>query len=214
MDKISTIDKVDNYLKEKKSSELSLVFMMAFSVIALLIYLSFYDSTERMLMVAKNSHRDIKGKLRSELSYLSSIQMNGDKNYLIKKISRDIEIKKHKLDETKYANTYVDNKLKELSYLLFNEMKWAKFMDSIAFSGKKYDVDISLISNDFFEPTLQKIRQVLTIKVDFSGEFKSILKFVNELEESDLVVDIDNLIIESNETIIGTLDISIWGMKY
>jgi len=40
------------------------------------------------------------------------------------------------------------------------------------------------------------------------------LKFINELEESDLVVDINNLNLESSDTITGTLDIAVWGMKY
>ena len=91
---------------------------------------------------------------------------------------------------------------------------WAKFLDSIAFKAQKYGIEIGLISNKFFEPNLQEIKQVLTVKIDFSGEFKNILKFINELEESDLVVDINKLKLESSDTIDATLDIAVWGMKY
>jgi len=210
----STFDKIDNYLKGKKSSELSLIFFMIFATIGFVIYSSLFPVTEKILKKTKNTHKSIHSKLNQEKAYLNSVTRNGDKNFTIKKM--DLEVKKQRklLEDTKYANAYVDTKLKELSYLLFNDKNWAKFIDSIAFIGKKYGVGIALIANSFFEPNLQEIKQVLTVQVDFDGEFKNILKFINELEESELVVDINNLNLESSDTITGTLNIAVWGMKY
>ncbi len=210
----STFDKIDNYLKDKKSSELSLVFLMVFVTIGFVIYSSVYPVTEKILKNTKNSHKNIKNKLSQEKAYLNSVTRNNDKNFVIKKMSLEVNKQKRLLKETKFANSYVDTKLKELSYLLFNDKNWAKFLDSIAFIGKKYGIELSLINNSFFEPNLQEIKQVLTVKINFSGEFKNMLKFINELEESELVVDINNLNLESSDTITGTLDIAVWGMKY
>jgi len=210
----STFDKIDNYLKGKKSSELSLVFLMVFVTIGFIIYSSLFPVTEKILKKTKNSHKSIHSKLNQEKAYLNSVTRNGDKNFIIKKMSLEVKKQKKLLEDTKYANAYVDTKLKELSYLLFNDKNWAKFIDSIAFIGQKYGVEIALISNSFFEPNLQEIKQVLTVQINFNGEFKNILKFINELEESELVVDINNLNLESSDTITGTLDIAVWGMKY
>lgn len=210
----STFDKIDNYLKEKKSSELSLVFLMVFVAIAFVIYSSIFPVTEKILKQTKNAHKSINSKLNQEKAYLNSVTRNGDENFMIKKMSLEVNKQKNILEDTKYANAYVDTKLKELSYLLFNDKNWAKFLDSIAFIAQKYGVEVDLISNSFFEPNLQEIKQVLTVKINFNGEFKNILKFVNELEESELVVDINNLKLESSDTITGTLDIAVWGMKY
>jgi len=210
----STFDKIDNYLKDKKSSELSLVFLMVFVAIGFVIYSSVFPITEKILKKTKNSHKSIKTKLSQERAYLNSVTRNGDKNFIVKKMTAEVNREKKLLEDTKYANAYVDTKLKELSYLLFNDKNWAKFIDSIAFIGQKYGVELALIDNKFFEPNLQEIKQVLTVKVNFNGEFKNILKFINEIEESDLVVDINNLELKSSDTITGTLDIAVWGMKY
>ena len=210
----STFDKIDNYLKGKKSSELSLVFLMVFVAIGFVIYTSLFPVTEKILKKTKNSHKSIHSKLNQEKAYLNSVTRNGDKNFVIKKMSLEVKKKKQLLEDTKYANAYVDTKLKELSYLLFNDKNWARFIDSIAFIAQKYGIEVALISNSFFEPNLQEIKQVLTVQINFNGEFKNILKFINELEESELVVDINNLNLESSDTISATLDIAVWGMKY
>ncbi len=210
----SIFDKIDNNLKVKKSSELSLIFLMVFVTIGFVIYSSVFPVTEKMLKQTKSAHKSIQSKLSQEIAYLNSVTRNGDKNFIVKKMTREVNKQKKLLEETKYANAYVDKKLKELSYLLFNDKNWAKFLDSITFKAQKYGIEIELISNKFFEPNLQEIKQVLTVKVNFSGEFRNILKFINELEESDLVVDINNLKLKSSDTIDTTLDIAVWGMNY
>jgi len=210
----STFDKIDNYLKGKKSSELSLVFLMVFVAIGFVIYSYLFPVTEKMLKKTKNTHKNIHSKLNQEKAYLNSTTRNGDKNFIIKKMNLEVKKQKNLLEDVKYSNAYVDTKLKELSYLLFNDKNWAKFLDSIAFIAKKYGIEIALIGNSFSEPNLQEIKQVLTVQINFNGEFNNILKFINELEESELVVDINNLNLESSDTITATLDIAVWGMKY
>ena len=67
--------------------------------------------------------KSIKNKLSQEIRYLNSVTKNGDENFMIKKMSIELKKQKNILEETKYANAYVDTKLKELSYLLFNDKK-------------------------------------------------------------------------------------------
>lgn len=214
MIKLSMLDKIDNYLKEKKSSELSLVFLMAFVAVGFVAYSTLFPVTQTILEKTQSSHKSINSKLNQEIAYLNSVTRNGDRNFMIKQMSAEVEKQKQLLNDTKFANAHIDTRLKELSYLLFNDKNWAKFIDSIAFIAQKYDIKVSLIGNSFFEPNLQEIKQVLTVKVDFDGEFNNILKFINEIEESELVVDIYSLNLESSDTIVGTLDIAVWGMKY
>ncbi len=214
MIKPSMLDKIDNYLKEKKSSELSLVFLMVFVAVGFVAYSTLFPVTQTILEKTQSSHKSINSKLNQEIAYLNSVTRNGDRNFMIKQMSAEVEKQKQLLNDTKFANAHIDTRLKELSYLLFNDKNWAKFIDSIAFIAQKYDIKVSLIGNSFFEPNLQEIKQVLTVKVDFDGEFNNILKFINEIEESELVVDIYSLNLESSDTIVGTLDIAVWGMKY
>jgi lipopolysaccharide export LptBFGC system permease protein LptF len=211
---MSTFDKIDEYLKDKKSSEVSLVFFMIFAVIAVIVYLYVFPITEKNLKQTKRAVLNMNQKLNQERSYLRSITVNGDKEFYIKKMQQEIRETKILLEKTSYENAYVDSKLKELSYLLFNDKNWANFLDSIAFLAKQNHINIQSIKNEFTKLDFQKIDKVLNVTVDFSGSFQNILKFINSLEESQLVVDIYELNLKSSNTIEGTLNIAVWGMKY
>ncbi|WP_458701521.1 hypothetical protein ACKGJI_05215 [Sulfurospirillum sp. 1307] len=214
MDNIGTLDKIDNYLKNKKASELSLLFLIIFVVIGFLIYSYIFPITEKQLNRTVKTHKTVQSQLAQEKAYMLSVSNNGDKNFLVKKMSNELNQEKMSLENITYANAYVDTKLKNLSYLLFNDKNWAKFLDSITYLAQEYNINLKLLNNSFFEPNLQEIKQVLTIKLEFNGDFKNILKFINKLEESKLVVDIDQITLESTNTINGSLDIAVWGMKY
>ncbi len=214
MEKLSLFDKIDNFLKNKKSSELSLLFVMVFIIIGFLIYSTIFPITDRMLIQSKRDYKHIEDKLNEEKRYLASVTRNGDKNFAINQIASDIKKKKRLLANAKHLNTYIDKKLKELSFILYNDTNWARFLNAITFKAQKYDIKIKLLSNQFFEPDFQKIEQVLNVQIEFSGEFKDILKFINTLEESELVIDIDKLNIQSSNMIDIKLNIAAWGVRY
>jgi len=54
----------------------------------------------------------------------------------------------------------------------------------------------------------------LNLRVDFKGNFKNIMKFINAIEESKLVVDIYEINLESKSGLNGYINIAVWGMKY
>jgi Tfp pilus assembly protein PilO len=153
-------------------------------------------------------------KLNQERAYFNSININGDKEFFVKKLTKEIEDEKELLKKTTFENSYVDNKLKELSYLLFNDKNWANFLDSIAFVAKNNKINIKSIENQFTKLDLQKIDKVLNVTISFSGSFQDILNFINTLEESELVVDVYDMELKSSETLDGKLNIAVWGMKY
>lgn len=212
----SLLEKIDLYFHNKQKSEINLIFLMVFSSIAFLLYTYLYPETEKALQKTKQQAKIIETQLIDEKSYLDSVSTAGDSTYLIKKTKTDIEQTKALLEKTTLTNTYVDSKLKELSYLLFNEENWANFLNSITQLAQTYSVHIKVIENKLHEPTLQKIEQILTLKIDFSGSFANTMKFMNALEESELVVDIYELNCSSTgaKNIEGQFHIAVWGMKY
>lgn len=211
---MSTFDKVDNYLKNKKSSEVSLIFLMIFVSIGFIVYLYVFPETEKALKKIEQSSKSMTARLAQEIAYQNSVTVNGNKNFFIQKLNKEIKDEKLLLEAKTFANGYVDNKLKELSYLLFNDENWASFLDSIALVAKENNINIKLIENTFNEPNIHKIEQVLNVSIVFSGNFRNIIKFINTLEESQLVVDLHDLELKSSNTINGNLNIAVWGMKY
>lgn len=210
----SLLDKIDHYFDGKKSNEVYLIFLMVFVVVGYLSYSYFFPITDKLLKQTIRTSKEVEKKLKDEQAYLASVSRDGDESFMIKKVKADTENAKLLLEKTTYTNAYVDSKLKELSYLLFNDENWAKFLNSITELAQKYAVRIKVIENKMNEPSLQKIEQILTLKVDFSGSFANTMKFMNAIEESELVVDIYELNCTAKKNIEGQFNIAVWGMKY
>lgn len=207
-------DKIDNFFQGKKGSEVSLIFLMLFLFIGFLSYSYIFPVTDKMLKQTMRNSKEMEKKLQDEKSYLASVSRDGDETFFIKKVKNDIDNAKVLLEKTTYTNAYVDGKLKELSYLLFNDENWARFLNSITQLAQKHAVNIKIIENKINEPSIQKIEQILSLKVDFSGSFANSMKFINAIEESELVVDIYELNFKGVKNIEGQANIAVWGMKY
>ncbi|QKG29383.1 MULTISPECIES: type 4a pilus biogenesis protein PilO [unclassified Campylobacter] len=215
MKKDSILVKIDTYFDSKKDSEVSMMLLGTLVIIAFLTYLLTWDPAQQYYETTLNQNEEISRKLDDTNNYLASVTVNGDVNFKIKEQQNKLNSLSKELDTAKFTNQYFDNKLQELSYLLFNEQNWAKFLDSLAFLANKNSVKITKISNEFKNPTPKKIEQVLDIKIDLEGSFKDIVGYINSIEESDLVVDVNYMDINSTKKeLIGTVGIYVWGMKY
>jgi hypothetical protein len=208
------LEKIDLALKDKKSSELSIVYMGIFIIIASIIYLYDFPISEQMLKETRSGLNQIKAKINKESNFIKMKTVNGDKLFYIKKAKAKIKDTRGKLEATIYENGYIDNKLKELSYLLYNDVNWANFIDNIAKDAKKYRVNINYIKNQFNELNYKKVEQILDIEVDASGNFNNLIKFINSIEESNLVVDIHALKMDIDKKIHVNFKIAVWGIKY
>lgn len=146
---------------------------------------------------------------------MSTVSQGSDRNFMINQKQNELMQQQNKLADAQNMNQYFDNKLKELSYLIFNEQSWADFLDNLAFLANKNNVKITKIINTFKEPNAQKIEQVLDINISVDGDYRDIISYINAIEESKLVVDVNNIDINStNGKLKGNMGIYIWGMKY
>ena len=208
------LEQIDTALKEKKPSELNMIYVAIVALFGFLVYQFVYPITDANLKKTQQQIKTMRTKLNAEVSYLRSKTVNNDPNYYIKKLNADIKDLQKNLEKTKYENDYVDNKLRELSYLLFNDENWAKFLDNISYLAQKNRVSINLIRNKFNDINIQKVEQVLEINIDANGKFNDIMNFINDIEESKLVVDIYSLHLESKKRVNAKFKIAVWGMKY
>ncbi len=207
-------DKIDNALKDKKDSELYIIYIGIFIVLATISYLYIFPISHKMLSISKEQVTTMTNKVNKERNYINSKTVNGDKNYYIKKEKKKIEMLKAQLSNVDYASGYIDNKLKSLSYLLDDDTNWANFINSIATNARKYNVNVNFIKSQFNKINYKKVEQVLDIKVDANGRFNNVMKFVNSVEESKLVVDVNDLNMTVKKGINVNFNIAVWGMKY
>jgi len=207
-------EKIDNSLSQKKESELALIFLIIFVFIGFIAYSYLFPITDKKLKQTNRNLISMNKKVQNEKNYLRSVTRNRDERFYIKKATNELKNAKVLLEKTTYINTYVDSKLKDLSNILFNNQNWAKFLDSITLLAAKNHIKIKIIKNKINEPSLQKIEQILNLKVEFNGKFKNVMNFINQVEESKLVVDIYEMNLKGASGIDGFINIGVWGMKY
>ncbi len=210
LDKKDLFSQIDAFFAQKKSSEVSMFYLIAALLIAYVVYQFVYFQTDQQLKSTQNQIVQIKQKVNAERNYLAqnTPQRLAQLQHLVKK-------KQQAFDDTLYKISYVDNTLTELSYLLFDDKNWAKFVDNISALAKKYHVEIKEIGNKFFNPTFQKITHVVVIDVVSRAKFTNLMKFINAIEESPLVIDIDQIeMMKPDDKVLSKFKIAVWGMKY
>lgn len=215
MRKDNTLTKIDNYFDEKKPSEVTMMLIVAFFLSAAIAYYAVIPYAQNYYDDSIRENDQITQDLNKVNSYLSTVSQGDDRNFMINKKQNELMQQQNKLADAQNMNQYFDNKLKELSYLIFNEQSWADFLDNLAFLANKNNVKITKIINTFKEPNAQKIEQVLDINISVDGDYRDIISYINAIEESKLVVDVNNIDINStNGKLRGNMGIYIWGMKY
>ena len=219
MKKDNTLVKIDNYFDGKKPSEVTLMLMMALVLSGVIAYYAIIQYAEDYYDNSMLTNSQTTDELNKVNAYLDSVSQNNDRNndrnFKINQKQNELKQRQNELADAKNMNQYFDNKLRELSYLIFNEQSWADFLDSLALLANKNNVKITKIVNTFKEPNAQKIEQILDINVSVDGNYKDIIGYINAIEESKLVVDVNGIDINSTDgKLKGNMGIYIWGMKY
>jgi hypothetical protein len=210
----NTLDKIDNALLAKSNNGRIAYYALGFIIAFALIYFALYDTSESFLDTNTRQLNDISIKLANEKTYIATHRS------VIPALKQKIQTNTIALSDTRDTNAYLDNKLKELSYLLFNDKSWADFMDRLTALAKNYNVNILKIENNFLDTknqTSEEVKQVLNIDVDSTGSFHSTMKFLNAIEKSQLVVDVYNSTISSSNrsnSVESNIQIAVWGMLY
>ncbi|WP_187648451.1 type 4a pilus biogenesis protein PilO [Nitrosophilus labii] len=215
MKKITVLDKIDDFLLSKKPSEQKIIYFSIFLIFFVISYQYLFPYTEKIVQKSKNQKIEIETKVNEDKNYIASITIDGDKEFLIKKLKNEIKNLKENFINLKHKNEYLDYQIHTISTLLYNEKKWARFLDSIAEKAKNNSVDINFISNEFINiNNSDNFGHVLEIEIGCEGGFQNIVGFINSIEQSELVVDIYGMDLKSDAEIETKLKVSVWGINY
>ncbi len=210
------LEELDTYFAPKKESEKWLVILGVAGIIAYLAYAYLLPYTEKMYKKSETSKKSIQKSIADNNIYLNSITRNGDREYFIKKFDRDIVEKKSNIVNLNKKIKFIDTNLEKLSDMLFNQKSWSKFLNSITDKAEIQNVDIQYITNKYVDNN-GTFGYVLEIGVGCKGEYKGIVKFMNELEQNVLVTDIygTKLSLDQNSSdIVADINISVWGINH
>lgn len=210
------LEELDAYFAPKKENEKWVIILAVAGIIAYLAYAYLLPYTEEMYNKSERDKKGIQKSIAEHNTYLNSITVSGDREFYVKKFDQDIKNRKLTIVNTKEKITFIDSNLAKLSGMLFNQKSWSIFLNSITEKAIAHDVSIQYISNKYVDNN-GSFGYVLEIAVGCKGEYKSIVKFINEIEQNRLVTDIygTKFFLDSNSSdIIADINISVWGINH
>jgi len=202
------LHQIDTYFKEKSQKDTYVTYAMVVIVIIAFAYFLFWDSSFNQFQKTRQQVISLNKNIHGYESYL---QKNPEL-----KITRLIqEIKKinKQIEKNRETNAYIKTKIETISSLIYDERAWGEYLHSISTNAKKNNIKIIDLTNEY-ATNKNSFGHILNITVESTGNYKNTLKFINSLEQRDLVVDIHDLSLEANATLSSSLDISVWGITY
>ena len=210
------LEALDAYFAPKKESEKWLLILGVAGILAYIAYAYLLPHTEKMYKKSEVTKKSVQKSIINNNTYLNSITVSGDRNYYVKKFDNDIVRKKENIVKVNENIKFIDKNLEKLSDMLFNQKSWSKFLNSITHKAEVQNVDLQYITNKYTD-SKGNFGHVLEIGLGCKGEYKSIVKFMNEIEQNVLVTDIYGTKFTSDASsseVMGDINISVWGINH
>jgi len=210
------LEALDTYFASKKESEKWMLILGTAGVIVFIAYTYLLPYTKNMYKKSETTKKSIQKSIINNNTYLNSITVSGDRNYYVKKFDNDIVRKKENIIKINKNIKFIDKNLEKLSDMLFNQKSWSKFLNSITHKAEVQNVDLQYISNKYVG-SKGSFGHVLEIGLGCKGEYKSIVKFMNEIEQNVLVTDIYGTKFSGDQNsseVMVDINISVWGINH
>ena len=200
--------KIDNAFAEKDEKEILMIYVMIFGGLFALSYFLFWDSSEKAFHTAHNQVLAVQKNITMDKNYLAA-----NPESKIASIVNQTENTKKQFALTQDNNEYIKYSIEKISELYYDEETWGHYINSISENAKKDKIHLIELNNNFTDEK-EAFGHVLDISVKADGKYKNMLKFINKLEQSFLVVDLHDFEFTAKKKLIVDLNISVWGITY
>ncbi|MDD5373882.1 MAG: type 4a pilus biogenesis protein PilO [Sulfurimonas sp.] len=204
----SALHKIDSFFKEKSQKDIYMIYVMVAAVLFAAAY-PFYNLSFNEFNDARKKVTDVTAKINEDKIYL-----NVNTEAKVAKIDQDIKSLEAELVVQKNKNSYIKNKIETISSLIYDEKAWGAYLNSISINAKKHDIHIINFANSYSENNSSAFGHVLDISLEVKGNYLDTVKFINSLEQSELVVDIHDFSIKAQNALNSDINISVWGITY
>jgi len=202
------LHRIDVAFKDKSQKDTYMTYIMVVAVIFAFAYLLFWDSSFEKFERTRASVNNLQVKINADKAFL---QRNPESKII--QLEREINKINNKVIALKDTNAYIKSKIETISSLIYDERAWGEYLDSITKNAQKYDIKLITLTNKYAQ-TDSSFGHILDITIKSVANYKNTLKFINSLEQSELVVDIHNFDIKADQVLNTDLNISVWGITY
>jgi len=208
---------MDSYFAGKKESEKWLMILGMAGIVGYIAYTSFLPIAQSKFDTTESKKKVLNKKIRENNIYLTSVSgPNGDRQYKVNLLDKNIVSKTKNLSYIKGEIKTIDKSLLKLSDMLFNEKSWSVFLHSLTDNAEDEGLNVKYLKNNYVESE-GNFGHILEISIGVEGSYKSIVNFMNDIEQNELVTDIygSKLSLDENSTkILADINISVWGINH
>jgi hypothetical protein len=197
---------LDQTMSHKSERDKMMMFIIIFASLFALSYLLFWESSEASFKVSHEKAVKVETDLNADKQYLS---LNPPER--ITQLEQEtVELERQHVLYIQY-NTYIKEQLEQISSLYYDEKVWGSYLDSISRYARDNKVKLVKFGNAL-QTDNTSFGHVMDIAISSEAPYKNTLKFINALEQSQLVVDLHDINIIANDKLKGDLNISVWGI--
>lgn len=202
------LQRIDANFKEKSQKDIFMTYAMIFIIIVASSYLLFWDTSEANFQDKRAAVQAIENKIDKDNNFLNTNPENK-----LSKLEMDIRTLQKDMLKYKDNNHYIKTKIEDISALIYDEQTWGKYLHSVTQNADIYNIKILFFENKYTEKK-SAFGHVLDIKMEISGNYINTIKFINALEQSELVIDVHNLEMNIDKKLVTQLNLSVWGITY
>lgn len=202
------LHRIDVAFKDKSHKDTYMTYIMVVGIIFAFAYLLFWNSSFEKFEQTRASVNNLQTKINMDKAFL---QRNPEAKII--QLEREIKKVNNEIIALKDTNAYIKSKIETISSLIYDERAWGEYLDSITKNAQKYDVKLITLTNKYAQ-TESSFGHILDITIKSVADYKNTLKFINSLEQSELVVDIHDFDIKADQGLDSDLNISVWGITY
>ncbi len=199
---------IDQSFSQKSDKDVKMIYGMVFVVLVSLSYLLFWDSAEQGYNAIVEARIKVEDKIAKDKQYL---MMHPESE--IVRLDRQIKDLNTKLVTLKDENTFIKAEIAKIPELFYDQETWGAFIDSIAENAKKHKVKLNFFANRLADDKT-KFGHVLNLEIQAEAPYKNMVRFMNAIEKSKLVVDLHDMEIAATEKLNLDLNLSVWGITY
>lgn len=199
---------IDQNFAQKSDKDVKVIYAMVFVVLVTFSYLVFWESAEKGYNDIKAASLKVQDKIAKDKQYLMVHPQSE-----VVRLNKQISDLNNNLIMLKSENIYIKAEIEKIPELFYDQESWGAFIDSIAENAKKQKIKLNFFANRLASDKT-KFGHVLNIEIKAEAPYKNLIRFINSIEKSRLVVDLHDLELNATTKLSLDLNLSVWGITY
>jgi Tfp pilus assembly protein PilO len=206
------LDQLDAFFAKQKEEEQKVFFILPLIVIGFIVYYFILPITTEILDESLRKNQELHSKINKK-----EMGINNFKNSIVR-INNQRRILKIKIKKLSKVEVIMQNLLKKVQFLIFDLNRWAEIYNTIPTYVKNSNLLLLKLDNTLFlddknsnqNNNNQLVKLKMQIKIDVVGNFKNVVKFMNNFESRKDFVKIEFL---KTDGMMNYLVINIYGAE-